>query len=189
MRGTGVPETAIGIDLSLTCTGITLALDGRAIVHSVRSAPPPGLKKGEQPSLRQRYARLHTLRSEILRYVGLPDLVAIEQPAYSKSQGSSHDRSGLWWMIVAALHARDIPVAEVTPTTLKKYVLGSGKGDKDAVVIAATRKYPAVEFDNNNEADALVLAAMALRQLGAPLEVSCSKAMAEAMSVVRWPTI
>ena len=115
------------------------------------------------------------------------DLVVIEQPAYSQSGGSTHDRSGFWWMVVGRLLAAEVPVAEVTPGGVKKYATGSGSSGKDAVLAAVIRRYPAVAVSGNDEADALVLAAMGARWLGAPLEASLPAVNLQAMEAVRWP--
>ena len=57
----------------------------------------------------------------------------------------------------------------IPPASLKMYATGKGNASKDAVLAAAIRRYPDVEFDGNDAADALILAAMGADHLGFPL--------------------
>lgn len=142
------------------------------------------------PTLEQRFDRMSDLASRIVSPVAMvdPTLVLIEQPAYSQSAGSSHDRSGLWWAVVMRLMYSQIPVVEINPSHRAMYATGKGRVDKDAVVAAIVRRYPSVEVSNNNEADSLVLAAMGARKLGHPIEESLPKPNLAAMAKVRWPS-
>lgn len=170
-----------GIDTSITHTGLVqLPLDGwtDARIGAIKSAAPKTPKKPRgkgnlPPTLLQRHERFAKLSAGIIRWVvqdERPALVAIEQPAYSKTMGSMHDRSGLWWMIVQRLLFMEIPVIEISPSKRAKYATGRGIVDKDVVMAAVVRRYPQYEITNNNEADALVLAMMAARLLGRPLD-------------------
>lgn len=183
----------VGLDLSLTDTGLAVVSDdGRAQVGRISSKPPPVRRhertgKPLQATLAQRRTRLSELAQQIVFSVGAPSLAVIEQPAFSQSGGQHHDRSGLWWLVVEALAGRGVPVAEVTPGSVKKYATGKGVGGKDQVVAAVVRRYPNVDVNDNNEADALVLACMGARHLGFPLEGSLPKVNLESMAAVRWP--
>ncbi|MFC4912555.1 hypothetical protein [Actinomadura gamaensis] len=150
--------TVIGLDVSLTSTGI-------AIGHRLTRVTSTGRKAD---SLAVRCGRLRQLADQIDAQVRDVDLVVIEQPAYSRSQGSAHDRSGLWWLVVDRLHGRGIPVAEVAPTSRARYAAGRGNAGKDEVLAAAIRRYPDVPISGNDEADAYILAAMGLDHLGHP---------------------
>ena len=193
----------IGLDLSLTATGIA-TIDGDTIdVSTVRSS---GAKDA---SLSDRASRINRLVDQIValsmpesrssriwretgRRLGVvvgaprPDLVVIEQPAFSRTTGHHHDRSGLWWQTVTTLLEYGVPVVEVTPSGLKKYATGKGNADKDTVLLAVARRFPDVEIRNNNEADALVLAAMGADHLGCPIGDMPAVNRA-ALDAVRWP--
>lgn len=123
---------------------------------------------------------------ELRDYCTEADLVVVEQPAFSRSTGSMHDRSGLWWLAVAKLRSLDRPVVEVTPTARAKYATGKGNAGKDAVLAAVVRRYPDVEVTGNDEADALVLAAMGARWAGHPID-DPPKTHLAALEAVRWP--
>lgn len=181
-----VPETvhtagrsiAVGLDLSLTGTGI-------AIVDSAGIRTALVKSKGKlADSLSQRAVRLADLTKRIIDVIPEFALVVIEQPAYSQTGGSHHDRSGLWWLVVNRL-AGFQPVVEVAPGTLKKYATGKGNAGKDEMLAAAIRRYPDAEVTDNNVADAVHLAAMGARRQGNPLETDTVK-IAEAMAVPRW---
>lgn len=176
----------IGLDLSLTATGVALIEDGSITVRTITSKP-----SGD--SLDARQARLHNLVANLLTN-HMPtdpvDLVVIEQPAFSRTTGHHHDRSGLWWMVVDAIwgwREEITPMAEVPPTTLKKYATGKGNAAKDAVLLAVARRYPHVDIRDNNMADALVLAAMGARHLEHPVD-DVPQLNQTAMAAVRWPS-
>lgn len=206
----------VGLDLSLTGTGIArvtgtpvrfsdpgvegLHREGRVVVHpnpptkvDVRRctsvAPPPGLPRHQELPLRS--ARLRKLAGEVTTLCSGADLVVVEAPAYSSQTGHMHDRSGLWWLIIARLTANNIAVVEVVTQHLKMYALGKGGGagtGKDAVLAAVVRRYPDVPVQSNDEADALVLAAMGARRLGLPIEGTLMPQQnLRAMTTVAWP--
>lgn len=181
----------VGIDPSLTGTGLaSIDTDDRLVIDTETLA-----SKASGGAVINRWSRLHHLVNAIDNRTvtqggrARVDLVVIEQPAFSRTNGHHHDRSGLWWLIVDRLTARGIPVVEVTPTGLKKYATGKGNAPKDSVLLAAARRYPHVDVDDNNQADALILAAMGARHLGHPIEDSLPKAHLEAMDKVDWPSI
>lgn len=167
----------VGVDLSLTGTGVS---DGtRTWLVTSRG------KKADD--LRARNQRLTQLRLAVVDHCYDADLVVVEQPAFSRTTGHMHDRSGLWWLVVAALHHHDLPVAEVPPTSLKRYATGRGNADKGAVIDATVRRLPDVDTSgNDNRCDALWLAAMGLDHLGTPL-VGLPAHHRTALDAVRWP--
>lgn len=182
----------VGLDLSLTSTGVATVEQGRVTVDRINSSAPPTPRhprtgKPLPPTLRQRSERIARIASAVLLRCEHAHLVVIEQPAFSKTTGSQHDRSGLWWLIVDQLMLHEHRVVEVTAGGVKVYATGKGNGGKDEVLAAVVRRYPDVEVSGNDEADALVLAAMGARWLGAPIEPSLPQANVRAMDGVRWP--
>ena len=111
--------------------------------------------------------------------------MVVEQPAYSQTGGSHHDRSGLWWLIVATLREWGFDVVEVTPGGVKKYATGKGNASKDQVLAAVVKRYPQADITDNNIADAWVLAAMGARALGYEVD-SLPQVNLAAMDAVRW---
>lgn len=166
----------IGVDLSLTGTGV-------ACRHGVETITTRGARDDD---LTSRHERLLRIREHVLSWCRGADLVVIEQPAYSRVAGHQHDRSGLWWLTVHALYALEIPVAEVSPTTRARYATGRGNAPKDEVLAAVVRRFTEPAVSNNNEADALILAAMGHDVLGDPL-TSMPLNHRVALDAVVWP--
>jgi Holliday junction resolvasome RuvABC endonuclease subunit len=168
----------IGIDLSLTSTGIATP----AGVDLIKSAG------GKNDTLQQRSARLGRIRNRLLDRCKTADLVVIEGPAYNSRDGHAHDRSGLWWMVVRGLHVNRIPVAVVVPSQLQKYATGKGRADKFAVHAAVIKRYPDIDVVGPDQADALVLRAMGMDWLEQPLAV-VPKAQRDTLDKVAWPQV
>lgn len=181
----------VGLDLSLTGTGIARILSSESghhwVDHTRLGTDTAGL------DLAARGKRLNGLSHRVtghLARLGRPDLVLVEQPSYGSSGGSAHDRSGLWWLVLSRLTAAGVPVAEVTPVHLKMYATGAGKGGKDAVLAETARRYRdlAPELSTNDEADALILAAMAWQHVtGTPL-VPLPATHTRTLDRIRWPS-
>jgi len=174
----------VGLDLSLTATGIAVNRDDEPAEWTWRVRS----KGTKADTLDDRAQRLGELARRILRAVGNPDLVIVEAPAFAQVSGSHHDRSGLWWLVVEPLLALVCPVAEVAPTTLKKYATGKGNASKDEVLAAIIRRYPMCNPADNNEADALALMAMGLDHLGEPL-ADVPAINRQALAAVHWPQV
>jgi crossover junction endodeoxyribonuclease RuvC len=178
-------STVVGIDLSLTSTGLAAVHpDGATYVSRVVS------KGSTKDSLAERHRRLLTIGSQVLGFVHQLDagLVVIEAPSFASKYGHPHDRSGLWWMVANQVLAHGIPLAAAPPTCRAKYATGKGNAPKDRVLTDVVRRYPEVMVSKNDEADALVLAAMGARHLGRPIEDSLPLTHLAGMAGVEWPT-
>lgn len=183
--------TVIGIDLSLTSTGVAIAQHG--LLKEVRNIKSKG-KKGD--SLTSRHQRLEQILLEITfvnaDYDMTTPFVVIESPSYGSKFGSPHDRSGLWWKIVSFFEGMDMPVATVSPQGRAKYATGRGNSKKDVVLAHVVERYTneRIHIGNNDDiADAVVLAAMGSRHLGFPVEThDLPTANLEAMSGAAWPS-
>jgi Holliday junction resolvasome RuvABC endonuclease subunit len=165
-----------GLDISLTGTGI-------ATLGGTTRVPTKGRRKD---TLLERNARMKHITTRVLEEVGTVDLACIEGPiGYATPGGSTWDRGGLWWRIVAALLERDIPIAVISPTARAKYATGSGASRKTAVLEAAQHRYGAI-LETDDEADALVLRAMGLHWLEQPL-AEVPDGHRAALAGVQWP--
>jgi Holliday junction resolvasome RuvABC endonuclease subunit len=119
------------------------------------------------------------------------DLVVLEGPAYSRQAGQAghHERAGLWWLIAHRLWLARIPYAVVPPNVRAKYATGKGNAGKDEVLASVIKRYGhLVDVADNNQADALILAAMGAHHLGAPL-VDVPKLNATALEAAKWPEL
>jgi len=195
----------------LTSTGLAVVKAGQIV--KVDHVSTKGKKEDD---LLTRHRRLVWISSQVLTQVHevSADLVVIEGPSMSSQYGHPHDRSGLWWMLVDSLIAMDVPVAVVPPSCRMKYATGKGNVGKDLVLSAVVRRYgralptnvarppfaispiadeqppSAPVVNTNDEADAVVLAAMGARYLAEPvepLEADLPKTHRAGMDGVAWP--
>jgi hypothetical protein len=149
-----------GLDLSLTSTGYASANLALSPALAVAERLRPGKLRGHE--------RLRWIYREAGRRCGGADLVVVEGPSYGSHQGQ-HQLGGLFYLVTHVLWQGGITVVVVPPPSLKKYATGNGGASKDEVLAAVVRRYPAVDVRGNDEADALVLAAMGADFLGHPL--------------------
>lgn len=178
----------VAIDPSLSSTGLAVLGPSQVepywAVRTFRSSP----QSNELGNLRRMERLTAQMRRSIqeMSYGTHLGLGVIEAPAYSRTGGMSHERAGLWWMLFQMLVGHGIPVLVIKPNLRAKYATGRGTAGKDEVLLAASRRYPGVPMTNNNEADAVVLAAMGARYLGVPVD-TLPKAHMEAMVTLTSP--
>ena len=173
----------IGLDLSLTSTGVATYTPGDVEVRRVYSKP-------HGSTLADRADRLIALLGEIGDHTIGADLAAIEGPSLGQArQGGQHDRAGLWWMVVYGLHLSGVPVVEIPPACVKRYATGKGNASKDEVLAAVIRRYPDVPVMGNDEADALVLVAMAAHHYQVSTLPTVPASHATALAKVDWPEV
>lgn len=159
----------VSLDTSLSATGLAILSpdttpDPYWAVRTIKTTPPVAPPDPDLAQLRRMQKIITALHSSIreLCYGVRPDYGVIEAPAFSKGNGMAHERAGLWWMAYQMLIGLGpaSPVLVVRPNLRAKYATGKGTAGKDEVLLAASRRYPKVPITNNNEADAVVLAAM-----------------------------
>lgn len=173
----------VGLDLSLTSTGLAAVAGGNVGVGRVTSTGRA------DASLAWRGERLSRLAERIVAEFPDADLYVVEGPSFGQSrQGGQHDRAGLWWLVVSELLVSGLAVVEVSPAQRAKYATGKGNASKDAVLAAAIRRYPMADITGNDVADAVVLAAMGAHHLGRPL-ADVPLLNAAALDKVRWPQL
>jgi len=168
----------VGVDLSLTSTGYSTG-------HTTEQISKPKWVH-ELPA---ELDRLRWMRNEVALRVtrDRPDLVVVEVPAYSSTSGHATARGGLFWMLLDQLAGCELPVAPVITTCLKKYATGKGTAGKDDVIREVKGRFPWFA-GKNDEADALVLAAMGYDHLGEPL-VKMPATHRAALDKVAWPDL
>ncbi|WP_049568709.1 hypothetical protein [Nonomuraea sp. SBT364] len=171
----------IGLDISLTATGIA---SSTGWCHTI------GLNGVTNLPLARRDAALKTLADDITNHIGATArLVVVEMPAYSRSGGGAHERSGLWWRVVHRLHLLGIPVVEVNPAHRGIYATGKSQPKKTEVVDAVARRWPAWETGgDDNAADAVVLMAMGCDAIGHPFAPVPAKHRS-ALDKITWPGV
>lgn len=170
--------TVVGLDLSLTATGLASSDGWCALL---------GEAKVTTLALVERTLAIDRLAMEILKLTGEPDLAVVEAPAFSKSHGGSSERAALRHVVVRSLHHRGVPVVEVKPNVVKLYMTGKGSAGKGDMLEAVIRRLPhyATQGDDNL-ADAVALAAMGMDHLGVPM-VKVPEQHRRALASVDWP--
>lgn len=171
----------LGIDPSLTGTGLALLDTDDHLVIPTETITTKGAAGATLTARRQRLERLvDTIVGKAIDHG--TELAVIETPALSKANTGTSMLNGLWWMLVTHLAGAGIDVAEVGAGQLKTYATGKGNASKDAVLLAVARRYPHVDVTSNDEADALVLAAIGARLVGHAIDelpVSHTRALAK----------
>lgn len=174
---TTIGPRVIGLDLSLTATGIA-AWDGRPL-STIRTVTSEG---------DQRLGRIMvTVRADAYDYVSDQpiDLAVIEDlPTHAHSAGITGMVHGA---VRVALMEIGVPYALVPPATLKAYATGKGTATKPDMRMALFKR-AGLDIRDDNQVDAWWLRAAGLERLGYPL-VSLPAAQRDRLDKARWPDL
>lgn len=160
----------VGLDLSLTATGIATA-DRRYVVD-------PGRLRGPE--------RLHHIAAAVNEAVAGARMVAVEGYAFGRPQGMAA-LGELGGVVRYLLWRLGVPYVDVPPASLKRYATGHGNAPKDEVLAAAIRRL-GYDGHDHNVADAMWLRTMALDAYGAPVVVMPAEHR-KAIAALRWPPL
>lgn len=184
----GPTRPVIGLDPSLTGFGICAIHETTANGGPVINVDTLKTSGARKDTLETRQRRLAALEEQAMAWVPPNALVVIEGPAYSKGNSGTWDRAGLWWAIIRRLSYWDgIDVVLCPPNIRAKYATGRGNAGKLDVMAAVIKRYPTLEFRNDNETDAFVLASMGRRLLDAPVEGALPVPRLSAMGALEVP--
>jgi crossover junction endodeoxyribonuclease RuvC len=189
---------AVGIDPSLTSTGVAVLVDGR-----LRHFGRYGRDGHNGASWASRSNRVRQSRSMVYRAAvtcGRPDCVVIEGHPYAVgNQGNEFDRAGLWHLIFEAFAARDIPVVVVDNKKAKAWVTGAGNASKPDMMAVIDAWYlgqiepPLSKWrkkDNPDDvADAIAYATMAAFKLGDPIPFEPKERHRTSLQLLAWPAM
>lgn len=142
--------TIIGVDLSLTATGMC-ASGGPSTI-----SPPKGMTGMERLNWLQAVIRGCILSPEETEEEHRQTLVVFEGLSYGSNDPSAQERAGLAYLLRHALYTRGVPYLLVPPTTLKKFVTGKGNAEKSLMLLEVYKRF-GVSAANDNEADAVGL--------------------------------
>lgn len=146
-----LPSKIIGLDLSLTSTGVAKldVLSGGCDLASISTEHVTSTFRGVR-----RLARLYTILE--VRCAGA-ELVVIEGYSMGSRNSQSFSIGELGGVIRLMLYGANIPTVVLPPTSLKKFATGSGIAQKPAMVLALFKKW-GIERTQDDEADAALLA-------------------------------
>lgn len=158
----------LGVDWSLTGTGLAWVNldDGVTDTCTIRTWADDG-------SVEAIARRIQHIADQIEAWADLhaDDLVVIEGPVTHAPSAHRSKLLGGWWATAARIAPlTDDPIHVVSPKTRAKYATGNGNAGKRAVLEAVRANYPRFTVANDNEADAVVLAAIGARSLGRPID-------------------
>lgn len=142
--------TIIGVDLSLTATGIC----GRGGPDTI--SPPKGMTGMERLNWMLTVIRGCILSPEETEEEHRQTLVVFEGLSYGSNDPSAQERAGLAYLLRHALYTRGVPYILVPPTTLKKFVTGKGNAEKSLMLLEVYKRF-GITAANDNEADAVGL--------------------------------
>lgn len=168
----GPRPLVVGLDLSLTCTGVA----GIGWTDHIRTK-----LRGDE--------RLAHLENTVVSFIRNADLVAMEGPSYGHSGPRYHeDLAGLRVLVRRYCHRHHIPYAVIPPSSLKQYTAGRGNATKGEVRSAVADRYGvhtegAGRYD---QADAYGALAAALDWLGQPL-ADVPERNRKALAGCQWP--
>jgi len=163
--------TIVGIDPSLTATGVAFTVPAATATDTVKT------------NLRG-MARLNYIATEAASYAVGADLVAIEGYAYGRPNQAAH-LGELGGVIRLTLWRAGIRYVDVPPACVKKYATGRGNATKPDVRMAVFKRY-GHDIADDNQCDAFVLMAMALHASGHPLE-QVPALNRSALDKIDWP--
>lgn len=147
---------SLGLDLSLTGTGVVILEDGKFVKrHLIKSKPVGDLPLNEVRRIRKIVEEIEMIvtdREETINVAVIEGLAFMVRNATALVQ-----LSALNYMTRAMLDDYHIPFVIVAPTSLKKFVTGSGASKKDVMLIETYKRW-GVSITNDNECDAYGLA-------------------------------
>jgi Holliday junction resolvasome RuvABC endonuclease subunit len=167
-------RTVIGVDPSLTCTGVAVWQEGRVTTFYVKT------KRDDGP----RVVRERKICGAIMPWISFADqdrrsddgrskyelpetLVIIEAVHQSRMQTgrTALDLAGLHDVLVYGFHARGLTVGVASPQLPKIMATGRGNASKPQMVEAAEREF-GITVSTSDEADAAWLMAAGVRAGG-----------------------
>lgn len=147
-----VPDRIVGLDLSLTSTGICFGSDEFEALSTKL--------KGTE--------RLEFYEWEIRNRLNGNDYVVLEDYAYAKRGTHAYSLGELGGVIKLSLYDRKISLTVVAPTARAKFATGRGNASKSEVVSAVSAR-TGIEFKGpgaDDMVDAFVLREMGLHAFG-----------------------
>lgn len=181
--------TVVGIDPSLTSTGLAILSDGNpttleTIGHHTRNGQSYAHRSDRIVS--QTRAVIDCLRSHTP--AGGYQLAVIEGPAYAHHNAYTHDGAGLWWGIYSAIRAKRVPIAVCAPQTRAKWASGRGNAPKAEILALVRSWWPETTIRNHDIADACVLALMGAHHLGERVWFAKER-HTTALESIDWPVV
>lgn len=156
----------VGLDLSLSSTGIVIIKDGEVLSSGVIKSKP----SGDLPINETR--RIVKIAEELVQRIDEfctdknPDIICIENLAFmARNTSALTQLAGLAHLVRTLLVEFEWPYILVAPATLKKFVTGSGRADKDIMMLEVFKRWGFSSL-NSDICDAYALAKVGHAVLG-----------------------
>jgi len=146
----------IGIDLSLTSTGIIILDDFEILIKKL-------IKTKNDLDIEDRLLYISdTIFNLVNNYSKYNKIIYIEGLSYnSKNSCRMLELAGLHYLIRSDMRRINLKYEIIPPATLKKFVTGKGNCKKNLIILYVYKKWN-IELSDDNLADAYSLARMAL---------------------------
>lgn len=184
----------LGVDSSLTGCGVAhITHDQRIDTWVRRTNPVPDDAPIADTAARIRSITRWLFDPEINLVNANTVLAVVEEPIKATHGGAGLgkpiERHWLFGLIIDGLCRRGIPVAAMNPTWPKSYLCGHGRADKTAMKRAVAQLWPGQGLAriDDNQADAVALAAMGADRLGWPGPWLEGRRGAGWLLKARWP--
>lgn len=129
----------LGLDLSITATGLTHTVEGAACTHVIKTRDRDG------------DGRLAQIRLAVRELGHGAEFALMEAPT---ARSFSSVISGMVHGVVRLeLIEMGIPYASILPASLKKYGTGKGGADKTLMRMEAFKRADGIEFEDDNACD------------------------------------
>ncbi len=169
----GIKGTYLGIDPSLTSTGVAVLTSGK--IETWRMTP--GKRRAAC-----RLCWFDTEFKNLIDRVIKPDVTCVEGYSYA-SANQAHQAGELGGLLRLRLWRSGRRHFIVTPGTLKKFATGNGNSSKPGVAVALFKRW-GVERDQDDEVDAAIMAIMAAMKTEMGVSDLLTKLQVEALDVL-----
>ena|SRR3990167_2865863 len=154
---------SLGLDLSLVGTGLVILENGKIVKQKlIKSKPiPDGKPIDELKRIKKIVEEIESIITE-----ELPNVAVIEGLAFMVRNATALVQlSALNYFTRSMLMDYHVPFIIVAPTSLKKFVTGSGVAKKDVMLIESYKRW-GVSILDDNVCDAYCLSQVGLALLG-----------------------
>jgi crossover junction endodeoxyribonuclease RuvC len=156
--------TSLGLDLSLTGTGLVILEDGKIVQQHLIKSKPVGDKPIDE--LNRILKIVYEIRNHLTGT--MIHISVIENLAFGVKNATSLTQLAALNYFVRNMLTHEcgyqIPFVLVSPPSLKKFITGSGNAKKDVMLIETFKRYGVTILDDN-ECDAYGLAQVGLALL------------------------
>jgi Holliday junction resolvasome RuvABC endonuclease subunit len=113
-----------------------------------------------------RVIRFERHLNELIRSIDGPVFIAYEEVRRHMGVDAAHMYGALAASIQRVCSERQLDYLAIPVGTVKKLATGKGNAKKDAMLAAAAARWPGIQIEDDNQADAMFIAEAAAREIG-----------------------